>query len=137
MHFQKPINVKLSSDSIKSQNLTKISKQLNLPQVLDNSSKNDFIKKTQNPFHFYFRLKKPLNIVEHTQKFAIQYLLLTKNQREKLKELKEKVRKIQKEKLRTYVETNKNIVKYKNMIPMPMWSRCEEIYEKYKKKYKT
>ena len=136
MNFNKPINVKLSSHSIKFQNSTKVPKLLNLPQILDNSSKNDFVTQSQNPFYFSFRLKKPLNIVEHKQKLGIKYLLLTKVQRRKLDELKEKVRKIQKEKLRTYVETNKDIIKYKNMIPMPIWSKCEETYEKYKKKYK-
>ena len=136
MSFNKPINVKFSSRSIKSGSSTKVPKLLNLPNLLDNSSKNDFVIKSLNPCYFSFRLKKPLNIVEHKQKLGIKYLLLTKVQRKKLDELKEKVRKIQKEKLRTYVETNKDKIKYKNMIPMPIWSKCEETYEKYKKKYK-
>ena len=126
----------LSSNRIKNKNFVQKIKNLSLPNISSNSPIKDYVTKARNPFYFSFRLSEPKKIKEKFQKITDYTALLSKTQRIKLLKLKETVRKIEKEKLRKYVETNKNIIKYKNMLPIPIWNKCEKEYEEYKKKYK-
>ena len=134
MIYKEKIGLGVNSYTTKTKQLKKI-KLSKFPKIRDNSlnKSQDYVIKQQNPFHFYFRLTKPLKIAEQKGSFSDYSLLLSKLQRRRLKLLKEKVKKIEKEKLRTYFETNKNKIKYKNMIPIPIWNQCEKTYENYKK----
>ena len=117
-------------------NISKNSKSLNLPKIEHNSLLKDYVTKSRNPFYFYLRQSKPLKNEEKSEKITDYTFLLTRAEREKLLKLKEKVQKIEKEKLREYAQKNKKFIKYKNMLPISIWNKCEKTYEEYKKKNK-
>ena len=129
MKYKNIINIKPLNNSNIIHNTTKINKLPDLSKI------NDYVTKSTNPFYFYMRFKKPLKIIEPKSNLMDTTLLLTTKQRARIKELKEKVKKIQKEKLKSYVRTTNNIVSYKNMLPVQVWRKCENTYEKLKHKY--
>lgn len=120
------------SFSSKNQNLKKREFPSNFPKIKENSLLRDYVTKSRNPFYFYFRLSKPLKDEEKSKNITDYTFLLTKVEREKLLKLKKRVQKIEKAKLREFAEKNKKIIKYKNMLPISIWNKCEDVYEEYK-----
>ena len=94
MKYKNIINIKPLKNSNIIHNTTKIKKLPDLSKI------NDYVTKSKNPFYFYMRFKKPLKIIEPKSNLMDTTLLLTTKQRARIKELKEKVKKIQKEKLK-------------------------------------
>lgn len=127
MNYKKVINTQLKPDLTLSQR-PKNNNQLSLPEI------KDYVTKSRNPYYFYMRFEKPLNIGDKKDNSIKTTLLYTKAQIAKMKELKEKVKKIQRQKLRAYAESTERTLKYKHMLPLPVWRKCEKTYEKLRPK---
>ena len=96
-------------------------------------SQKDYVTKSQNPFYFYLRLKKPLRVVEPNINYVDNSLILSKLQKKKIKVLKKRAKKILDEKIKENMNSIQNINKYKNMLPISVWNKCLEIYTNCKK----
>ena len=105
--------------------------------LIEKKAIKDYMAKSQNSFHFYLRFEKPLKIGEPTKKYLDNSITLTKLQKYKLKSLKMKMKQIQKENLKRYLNSTSDINRYKNMLPLKIWDKCEQMYDKSKLKYNS
>ena len=124
-------------NSINSFNKTSI-KIPKLPQIKNNYSINNYnhISQSRNNFNFYLRLKQPLKIVEPKKHFFDSSLLLTKHQKKKLKASKIRLKQLKKENNKKFSNSLCDINKYKNMLPIKIWKKCERTYDECKHEFK-
>ena len=106
------------------------------PPIKNKANINN-LNQTQNKFHFYLRLEKPLKIVEPTKKYFDNSLLLTKIQKRKLKEIKKYAILFKKQNKKYYKNFSSSLYEYKNMIPLNIWNKCEQTYNECKQEFNT
>ena len=92
----------------------------------------DYVTQSTNSFYFYLRLKKPLKLIEPTRNYLDNSLLLTKLQKAKLKALQMRMKQLQRENKRKYNYASRYINKYKNMMPLKIWNKCQSTYNECK-----
>ena len=105
-----------------------------LPPIKRNEIK-DYVTPEQNSFYFYMRFRKPLKLVETKRNFFDNSITLTKFQRAKLKSLKIQMKILQKENLKKYNYPSFDN-KYKNMMPLKIWNKCQKTYDECKQELK-
>ena len=127
------------NDSVKVNNLNEnsIINKKNLSKEIkeiDKTSEEEE-EKIKNKFYFFLRLSNPFKDIEKDKNIKKNLIYFTKKQQKSIKEIKEKIKKYQKDKKNMLLDTQKNSSIYKNLQPIDIWNKCEQIYEKYKYNY--
>ena len=105
-----------------------------LPPI-ENQKIKDYVTPSQNKFYFYLRLKKPLKLVEPTRIYVDNSLTLTKLQKAKFKALKMQMKKLKKENMKKYNNSSYDLNRYKYMVPLKIWNKCQKTYNECKYEY--
>ena len=103
----------------------------------ENKENINNLNQTQNKFHFYLRFEKPLKLVEPTINYFDNSLLLTKLKKRKLIAAKKYAILFKKQNKKYYKNFSSSLYEYKNMIPLNIWNKCEQIYNECKQEFNT
>ena len=107
------------------------------PPIKNKENKENInnLNQTQNKFHFYLRFEKPLKLVEPTNNYFDNKLLLTKLKKRKLIAAKKYAILFKKQNKKYYKNFSSSLYEYKNMIPIKIWDECEQTYNECKQEF--
>ena len=124
-------SVKINNSNINEKSFPKENKN----KEIDKTSEEEE-EKIKNKYYFFLRLSNPFKEIEKDKNIKKNLIYFTKKQQKSIKEIKEKIKKYKKERKNIFLNTPKNSsTVYKNMKPIDIWNRCEQVYEKCKNNY--